>query len=430
MPLSRRIIFFSVVFGILILFQYLCYSTFKNYLKRKNLYNNKIWKFLTIFPFVYFNLPFLYLIIVRKNFTTLPDIVFDLFIVPFYIFQGAIVFIGLFLLIGKLIKLPVSLPVFVLSKFSYFKDKIEKLKSKKEVKQIDNSRRKFVTGLTMAVSGYAFLGAGYGVLKKNDYKITNFDLPIKNLPDEFKGKTIALITDIHSGPYMSKELMSEYVDVLNSLKTDYIVIAGDITNTDRNEIIPFADSFKNLKANKGIYATLGNHDYFSDPEYIADYIKGDTPVTLLRNESVLLTENGKSILLSGMEDVRDSNVQFTPKLQENYLTTKNSENELLIKNNLSVESTPKILIYHKPYFIDLMSKDNYDLVLTGHTHGGQVVLLNFGGVNLSLAATVSPYISGLYTVNNSKMYVSRGLGSVALPLRLNCPPDIAVFKLT
>lgn len=428
MPLSRRIIFFSVVFGLLFIFQFLSFKTFKNFLKRKNL-NSSFWKFISIFPFIFFNIPYLYLIIFRNNFTDVPNWLFNIYIMPFYIFQAAIVFIGLFLLVGKIIKLPVTLPVYLLSKFTSVKEKIDSFKSKKEVVKFDDSRRKFVTGLTMAVSGYAFIGAGIGVLKKNDFKISDIDIKIDNLPEEFKGKIITLITDIHSGPYMSKELMSDYVQVLNDLNSDYLVIAGDITNTTRNEITPFADAFKNIKVNSGVFATLGNHDYFSDPEYIAEYIKGDTPITLLRNESLLLTQNGKSILLSGMEDVRESNVQFTPNLEAYYQKTLESEKQILSANNISEDSIPKILIYHKPYFIDRMSQNNYDLVLTGHTHGGQVVLFNYKDVNISLAATVSPYISGLYKVNKTNLYVSRGLGSVGLPLRLNCPPDIARFRL-
>jgi predicted MPP superfamily phosphohydrolase len=103
--------------------------------------------------------------------------------------------------------------------------------------------------------------------------------------------------------------------------------------------------------------------------------------------------------------------------------------EYLRKNEPTYESSPKILLCHKPYAFDNIAKRNPDLVLAGHTHGGQVVPIKFGRLNLSFAAAVSKYVEGLYRIGNSSMYVSRGIGTVALPIRINCPPEITKITL-
>jgi uncharacterized protein len=87
------------------------------------------------------------------------------------------------------------------------------------------------------------------------------------------------------------------------------------------------------------------------------------------------------------------------------------------------------MLCHKPYYFREMLDKNIDLILSGHTHGGQVVLARVGKLNLSIAAAVSPYISGLYQEKNSKMYISDGIGTVGMPIRLNCPPEITILTL-
>jgi predicted MPP superfamily phosphohydrolase len=421
--------FVLIIFSIITVLQLTSFLVFRSYLKRKGLLNKFFWKFISIFPFVFFNLPYLYLIFYRNNFSLLPGWVFDSYILPFYVFQGAIIFIGLYLLILKVIKAPFSLSLFLLKKIGSFRNWYNKITSKKQIIKYNAGRRKFITGTTMAVSGYAFFASGMGVIKRNKYEVTKVDIAISNLPNEMKGTTFILASDFHSGPYMSEEMMKEYTDVINSLQGDYIILPGDFTNSNTKEVVPFTKAFRDLKAKKGIYGTLGNHDYFSDPNYIAEYIFNETPIKLLRNSAEILNINGKPLCLLGMEDTRESGVRFTNELQVYMDKTLLTAQNITAEKGLEYGSIPKIMMYHKPYFMDKMSDAKMDLVLSGHTHGGQVVLLDAMGVNLSLASTVSPFISGFYKHKNSQLYVSRGIGMVGLPMRLNCPPEITKITL-
>lgn len=420
----NRIIFFSIFFLIIFGLQFLVFKTFRKFVKNK-FPDSKIFKALSVYPFIIFNLPYLYIIANRFSSSNIPEIIFNYVFLPFYIFQGSVIFIGLFLLIGKIIKTPFSISARLLKKF----EPVKKFFDKPEVKKIDNSRRAFIRTATVFVSGYAFTGATLGVLKSNDYEIVNKQIQIPNLPGELKGKTITLFCDIHSGPYMKEELMKEYADVVNDLKSDFIFIPGDFTNSNKAEVHPLAKAFRNLRANEGIYGSLGNHDYFSDAEYVANVISNETPVKLLRNNFEILDINGKNICILGCEDTRQSGAAYDSVLL-GYLNNVTDRLRLSLKEkNIDYESIPKLALFHKPYFFEEMSDKKIDLILSGHTHGGQVVLASFGNVNLSFAGAVSKYISGLYESANSKMYVSRGIGSVALPIRFNCSPEITKITL-
>lgn len=426
MGLSQRIIFFTVVFSVLFLLQLVVYKTFRKYLLRKNL-DLKAVNYLSRSPFLYFNLPFIIQILKSFGLFMPPEWMDEVIIKPFFVFQSAIFFIGLFLLAGKIIKLPFVIGDFLLKRINFVKDKYQRFRNKKKVVKFDESRRKFITASTTLVSGYAFIGAGVGTIQNHSYEIEHKTIKIKGLPAEQKGTTAVLISDIHSGPYMDYEQMKEYVDVINDLNPDMIFIPGDLTNSQRSEAAPFAKAFRNLKAKHGVYATLGNHDYFNDVEYINDVVKNETSIRMLRNEALLLDINGKPFSLMGTEDTRDSGGRSNPVVAKYITQTVNLANEQFKQNNIDSESVPKILLTHKPYLFDDVNDLNFDLMLSGHTHGGQVVFFKFGDLNLSFASAAHKYINGMYENNGKYLYVSRGIGTVGLPIRFNCPPEITKF---
>jgi len=338
-------------------------------------------------------------------------------------------FIGLYLLIGKLIKAPFVIPYYILNKFEYFKTKFTKVSDSVPVKKINSSRRTFIKTSAALVSGYAFIGATTGVLSKNDYIIENVDLSIAGLPEELKGTTISFISDIHSGPYMNENLMREYSEILNDLNSDLILISGDLTNSQKEEAFPLVNAFKDLKAKYGVYSSLGNHDYFSDAEFISRVINNESPIKILRNQSELINIKGKDLCIMGIEDTRQSGSNPDNILIKYLDDTLDNTKKTFTERNLEFAEIPKIALFHKPYFFEEIENRGIDLYLSGHTHGGQVVLAKFGDMNLSFAGAVSKYISGLYKLPTSQMYVSRGIGCVALPLRLNCPPEITRITL-
>lgn len=427
MELKERIIFTAVVTLIFIFMEYIVYRTLRNYINEKKL-NSKKWKRIILCLFIIFTIPFGYVFFSR--FIILPKIIYDIYIIPFFIFQVSVFFIAIYLLIGKIIKLPFVTGKFFLRKIEPLRNRYDILVKKKPVAMFDESRRAFIRTSTVLVSGLAFAGAGAGVLGKDDFIVKYSTLLIPKLPEEIKGLKIVQVNDIHSGPFMSFEQMCIYKKVIEDLKPDLIMIPGDITNSLASEVFPFIEAFKNIYSKYGVFVSLGNHDYFFNADVIADNISGGTPFRMLRNESQVLRINGKEILIMGTEDTKSSGVKFNKAVLQYLDDTAITAKKNLEEMKLDYESIPKVLLCHKPYLFPEMLDRNIDLILSGHTHGGQIALARIGDLNLSIAASVSPYISGLYKEKNSQMYISDGIGTVGLPIRLNCPPEISVLTLT
>ncbi|MCL4538669.1 MAG: metallophosphoesterase, partial [Bacteroidetes bacterium] len=271
------------------------------------------------------------------------------------------------------------------------------------------SRRLFLKKAAIGIGAYTFLGAMYSIYNRDEYKIENVSLRLKNLPSELEGIRIVMISDVHSGLYMTEEDMSRYNEEVNKLNPDLIFIPGDFVTLKTDEIIPFVKSFSGLKSKFGTFACLGNHDFFANPNVITEKLR-ENGISVLRNETQELDIKNARLMLSGVDDGGHAN--FKKVAYE--------------ANSLD---TARILLCHKPYYFDTAVAGGYDAMVSGHTHGGQIVLANLLGFKLTPATFVSPYVSGKYHRGDSVMYVSRGVGTVGLPVRLNCPPEITVFTL-
>lgn len=414
-----RLIFTTVFFTL----QALVYFTFIRYWKTTKFYkpSHRWW---ALAPFVIFNLSFIVVSFIWGRKFAPPEWFKVLGLYPFYIWMAATFFISVWLLAGKVIKLPFQIPLWIAKIFKPLRQKIALLKQKKAMQTVDLSRRKFVRYATMGISTYAFAGAAYGMIKHDSYEIDYKDIKIENLPAELRGTTITLISDIHAGQYMDEKEMRDYADVINSLNSDVICIPGDFVNFESRDVHMLTNAFRDLKAKHGVYGSLGNHDFFQDVDYVAKAISNESPVQLLRNQHNTLNINGKKLYIMGVDDTRGSGANMETVVK--YYSDLESNIKI---SDPDFSASPKILLCHKPYGFDALAQKDIDLILSGHTHGGQVVPVKFGNFNMSFAATVSKYIEGIYKIGKSNMYVSRGIGSVGLPIRINCPPEITKITL-
>lgn len=409
--------------GILLGLQTLVYFTFINYWKTTKFYK-PVHRWWVLAPFLVFNISFIAISVIWGRKFTPPEWFRIVALYPFYVWIAATFFISLWLLIGKIIKLPFQIPIWIAKIFKPLRRKINSVKEKKAVRTVDLSRRKFVRYATMGISTYAFAGATYGMIKHDSYEIDYKNITIENLPPELRGTTITLLSDIHAGQYMNEKEMREYADVINSLESDIVCIPGDFVNFESKDIHMLTSAFRDVKAKHGIYGSLGNHDFFQDADYVAKALNNESPIQLLRNEHRVINIKGKELYMLGIDDTQSSGARM-----EEVLKYYGAMDEYLMNNDPKFKNSPKVLLCHKPYGFDTLATRDIDLVLSGHTHGGQVVPIKFGTFNLSFAATVSKYIEGIYKIGKSNMYVSRGIGSVGLPIRINCPPEITKITL-
>lgn len=265
------------------------------------------------------------------------------------------------------------------------------------------SRRELLRALAGAGVGAA---AGVGIHgyahERHDLTITRTTLPVLGLPEAFDGMRVALLTDFHRSPLVSHEDVSRAVAAARAEAPDLIVLGGDYVTWGHDAFLePVAEALAPLTAPLGVYAILGNHD--SDPETaVALERRG---FTVLRDARTTLRHRGDELDLIGIR----------------YWTKQVST----IAKLLGEGGRPQILLAHDPRRLNEAAELNVPLVLSGHTHGGQIVLPGFGAWNRGMF----PVMQGTLQRENTTLFVSRGIGMVYVPLRLNCPPEVALITL-
>jgi uncharacterized protein len=351
----------------------------------------------------------------RPNVALAPSWLMDVAVYPFFIWQGSMLFIGLAFLFRWLIPLPFR-GIFALVSFHpKVRTRATSITSSPDFQRFDEGRRTFLRRGAIGLAAASFGTTTYGIyLERGSFECTEREFTLAGLAPGMNGFTIALVTDIHSSVYMTRDDMELVVQEINALHCDVIMVGGDFVNGQVDEVYPFAEAFGRLTAPFGVYGVTGNHDYYTrDVTTVVKEVE-QCGIHVLRNEEEILTRNGASFHLFGIDDASDS------------VTAGSRLDPMLVA---SQDGIPRILLCHRPYFFPAASTRKIDLMLSGHTHGGQVVLGRFGDVVLTPAALASPYVSGAYRRGNSQMYVSRGVGTVGLPVRINCRPEITRITL-
>jgi predicted MPP superfamily phosphohydrolase len=289
----------------------------------------------------------------------------------------------------------------------------------------------FISQTALIIGGALTVGLVYGMRNRYRYKLTRTRLPLRNLPEEFKGMRIIQISDIHSGSFDDPAAVEEGVEAIMREKPDLILFTGDLVNDRADEIVPYLEVFNKLKAPLGVFSVLGNHDYgdyFRWPSAEAkkknlEQLKqhhADMGWRLLVNEHVMLERNNKQIALIGIENWGARG--FT-KYGDMKKATAGLENS---------DVPVKILLSHDPSHWEAeVRKDYQDIALTlsGHTHGMQFGI-DIPGFKWSPVQYIYKNWAGLYKEGNQYLYVNRGYGFIGYQGRLGILPEISLFELT
>ncbi|MFT5167270.1 MAG: putative MPP superfamily phosphohydrolase [Saprospiraceae bacterium] len=293
-------------------------------------------------------------------------------------------------------------------------------------------RRTFMNTLALGVGGIIMGSFIWGTTKgKYGWRILTNQLSFDNLPKAFDGLKIVQISDLHLGSFNDNfEPIKEAVQMINDLEPDYIFFTGDLVNESPTEAEPWIAVLKALKAKHDKYSILGNHDYgwgkISEAEKIANS-KGVVEITkrmgfkVLLNEHQIIERQGEKIGLVGVE-----NWGFS---EQNWFPTKGDYK----KSVAGMEEVPfKILLSHDPSHWDhhIVGKEQVDLTLSGHTHGGQVGITIPGLLEISAAKLFYKRYAGLYKEGKQHLYINRGLGFLIFPGRVGIPPEITLHVLS
>jgi predicted MPP superfamily phosphohydrolase len=271
------------------------------------------------------------------------------------------------------------------------------------------SRRNFVYLLAGSAVPAASVAMGvHGVLTRHDLRVHHYRLAFPGLPAGLEGFTIAHLSDLHSGIFCGPERMRLIGEATNDLKPDLITITGDIINNNKDEFADALTMIQKLETRHGIYLCEGNHDTFAGPGVIAQAC-ADNGIPWLYRSCAVLPVNGARLILGGL-----------PWMSEGF------EGQPEIVSSLypaRAETDFRILLAHHPHLFDIAS--DVDLVLAGHTHGGQIM----AGDEIGLGPLFFRYWSGLYQRDRTSLIVSNGCGDW-FPCRIGAPAEIGLVRLT
>jgi hypothetical protein len=265
------------------------------------------------------------------------------------------------------------------------------------------TRRAALKGLIATGVG-AFAGAGIygGAYERHQLRTITATLPVSGLPLSFNGFRVGVLTDIHHSAFVSSEAVTRAVTLVMSEAPDLIVLGGDyVTYGDRRFVEPVAELLAPLASPNGVFAILGNHD--DDREVPAALSR--RRIEVLKDQRTRLTRGGEGIELAGIR----------------FWTRRAGE----IARVLRGSSDPALLLAHDPRRLIECAALNVPAMLSGHTHGGQLALPPVDAI----VRRRFPVVAGLGERENTTIFVSRGIGTVTVPMRINCPPEVNIITL-
>jgi len=240
-------------------------------------------------------------------------------------------------------------------------------------------------------------------------EITETDIWLDRLSPAHDGLKIAQLTDLHHSLFTPLEEIQRAVHLANHLRPDVVALTGDYVTLSPTYIWPVARALGKLRARLGVFAVLGNHDFRVDAEEITQALRSQR-IRVLRNAHCALRRGSARLWMVGVDDLWWEAADIHAALR-------------------SVPARdPKILLCHNPLGIHMAAKHGIDLVLSGHTHGGQVRLPMVGSV-YGRSKLGERFVEGWNRLDGTQIYVSRGIGKVLVPVRYGCPPEITLLRL-
>ncbi len=271
------------------------------------------------------------------------------------------------------------------------------------------NRRTFLKAALAAAVPAPVAAASYGLVEASWVRVERPTLPLPRLPQAFDGLQVAFLTDIHHGPYVGLDYVRGIVRTTLSLEPDLILLGGDYSSSEAKYIAPCLDVLAGLRAPLGVFGVLGNHDYWHGLDETRAGLKA-AGVTEMTNTGVWLARGGSRLRLAGVDDLW----RGTPDVPA-----------------AVGDATPAdacLLVSHNPDVAETLRDPRVGLMLSGHTHGGQVVVPGYGAPIVP-SRYGQKYLKGLVDAPVTRVYVSRGLGTVSPPMRFGSRPELTLATL-
>ncbi|MFO0805999.1 MAG: metallophosphoesterase [Gemmataceae bacterium] len=268
-------------------------------------------------------------------------------------------------------------------------------------------RRAFLkTTLAAAVPVSPVMAASYGLYEAGSVRVERPTLGLPNLPAAFDGLRVAFLTDIHHGPFIGLDYVASIVRTTLSLAPDLILLGGDYISKDKKYAGPCFEALAGLRAPLGVFGVLGNHDYRHGlNEVRAGFAHAE--IGELTNTGVWLERGASRFRLAGVDDLWFGKPDPRPAVGD------------------MATDDACLLVSHNPDFAEKLRDTRVGLVLSGHTHGGQVCVPGYGAPIVP-SRYGQKYLHGRVQAPNTQVYISRGLGTVTVPMRYVSRPELTL----
>lgn len=267
-------------------------------------------------------------------------------------------------------------------------------------------------GAAAIAAPFAFAGFG-GIVERTRFQIKESELPVPGLHPDLEGLRIGQLSDLHVSPWLSPADLRRAVDMLNELKPHLTVVTGDLITQAGDPLDEAIRELARLRADAPILGCLGNHERYARCQNYCTNESRRYGIEFLRQKARLLRWGNGVLNVAGVDYQRSEEVQPY----------------LLDAEQLIVPGVSNLLLSHNPDVFPAAVRKGYDAVLSGHTHGGQITA-GILSQTLNLARFATPYVAGLYRIDGKSCYVTSGIGTITVPVRIGVPPEITLLRLT
>ena len=279
--------------------------------------------------------------------------------------------------------------------------------------QFNPGRRRALNAAGNLAMAAPFAALSYGALiERLDFRVREVDVPIPGLPADLDGLRLLHLSDIHLSAFLSEADLARVIDASNELRPHLAAVTGDLISHRGDPIDACIRQLARLKADAGVVACMGNHERFAQIEDYTAAAGARAGIPFLRGGSRSLRFGNATLHVAG--------VDYQPLYQKaDYLRG---------ADRLVVPGDANLLLSHNPDVFPVAARQGYNLMLAGHTHGGQVSVEILDQA-INPARFLTPYVYGLYRQGPAAAYVTRGIGTIGIPARIGAPPEISLLRL-
>lgn len=276
--------------------------------------------------------------------------------------------------------------------------------------EFDPTRRTLLQAAGAALCIAPVAATAVGVVRRNQFRVSEVQVPIPNLPKDLDGLRIAQITDIHLSPFLSEREFARAIDMANEARANIALVTGDLITRRGDPLDACLRQLARLRAEAGVLGCLGNHEIYAHAENYVTEQGRRIGIEFLRHQARQLRFGNATINFAGVDYQR---------MHSHYLQG---------AGHLVVPGALNVMLSHNPDVFPVAAAQGYNLTIAGHTHGGQVDV-EILHQHVDVARYFTPFVQGLYRRGNSSVYVSNGLGTIGVPVRLGAPAEVSVLRL-